>query len=131
MPMQRTKTCRVLGLLSVGSGFALLCVPGSAARLYMLPPQPPLVRALGVRDIGIGVALLTPRTAALGCSLRALADTLDLALIATEWRHRPRPFGASMLRWLGAVSLIAIAGHTRARLRAVDPQSDAGQVVRP
>lgn len=110
------RTSRILGGLSIASGAWLLCAPRSAGRVYGLPLQEPLLRLLGLRDVGVGMLLVRPATAALGCALRAGADLADVGLIAGEISRRPRAPGVSLLRLAGALSLVALSLETGRRL---------------
>jgi hypothetical protein len=73
-----------IGLLSVAIGGAMMAAPRLFGALFSLPRNRHLVRYLGVRDVLIGGALLTPASRRLGLALRALADTGDGVMIASE-----------------------------------------------
>lgn len=111
--------CRWLGGLSIASGVALACAPLPLARAYALPRRRGLMRALGLRDVCVGLMLLSPRSAAGGCTLRCVSDATDLVLISTELSRTHRGGIASALRIAGAVGLIALSAGLGGRLRRV------------
>lgn len=110
------KLTRLLGGLSIASGLALVCTPELAARAYALPRRPELLRALGLRDVCVGLALLAPPTAPLGCTLRSWADALDAGLIANERVHGRRGAFEAGTRVAGALALSALALRLRSRI---------------
>lgn len=100
---------RILGALSIASGLALAAVPTTMAEVYALPHRTRLLRAIGVRDVAIGVALLFRKSASVGCLLRGLSDAVDTGLIASEAVHRRRSASAVALRIAGALAIVASA----------------------
>ena len=106
----------VLGALSVGSGVALAVAPQQLERLYGLPRRSRWTRALGLRDIAVGLWLLRPDAQG-GLAARAAADLLDFGLIWREHGRRPQS------RWTGARLMTALlsaslAGGLRISARA-------------
>jgi hypothetical protein len=79
-----------MGLLSIGFAGAALAAPRSMSALSSLPRNRVLIHAIALRDLMIGVALLARRTRRIGFALRALADTGDGVLIATQLANRER-----------------------------------------
>jgi hypothetical protein len=94
---QRPEALRVgLAVLSVGSGIGLMCVPHAFGMLFGLPRRAGLCRALGLRDVALGVSMLS-RRARWGLAARAASDVSDALLIAREARDRPRDGTSSRL----------------------------------
>lgn len=71
---------RGLGWLSLAMGLTTLA-PGRAARLFGLGDRPRLMRAIGARDLAIGLGLLRGRNPAAWLRLHALVDLADAALV--------------------------------------------------
>jgi hypothetical protein len=108
----------LLGGLSMLSGVSLLLAPERMASMYGLPRRAWLARALGVRDVAIGVELCIESRAAGASLLRALSDTFDAGLIAAEGlRHAERAREAG-LRASGVVLLATYARLLHERLHA-------------
>jgi hypothetical protein len=102
-----------IGTLSLASGVALLLRPRPLGRLYGLPPDASLLRALGARDVLVGLLTLAPARAAWGLRGRAASDLLDGALIVWEARRRPRPLPATCGRVAVAMGSAVLAGALR------------------
>jgi hypothetical protein len=107
---------RVLGTLSVVSGAALIRFPRASAKVYALPAHPGLLRALGVRDIAVGCAMLSGRTARAGAAARGVSDCADLLLIASEVVRGRRVLRSALPRLAGAAALVALSVQLAARL---------------
>jgi hypothetical protein len=76
---------KLFAAMSVASGVALALAPDRMADVYAFPRhRPRLVRALGVRDVVIGVLLLRTGTERMGYRSRAAADAMDVALMLRE-----------------------------------------------
>jgi hypothetical protein len=112
---RRAETLRVsLAVLSAASGIGLVCAPRAFGMLFGLPVRPGLCRALGTRDLALGVLMLSPR-ARLGLAGRAASDVADALIIAREARRRPRDGTAGRLAVaaLSAASAGALAARRR------------------
>jgi hypothetical protein len=96
-----------IGLLSLACGGALLAAPRLFGALFSLPRSRTLALLLGARDVLIGGALLLPASRRVGLALRAMADTGDGVMIASEVARK----NTTPLR--GAFSL-AVAGLSAA-----------------
>ncbi len=85
---------QIAGALSVGSGIALLVAPCATARVYGLPVKPKLGRALGARDVFIGLGLcIDSRWLRWWWLARTVSDALDVGWMV---RQRVRRHGASL-----------------------------------
>lgn len=98
-----------IGWLSLAMGFTLLA-PARASRLFGLGGRPWLMRAIGARDLAIGLGLLGGQRRARWLRLHALADAADAILVAANLRsgamgHRGRAWLVVALA-SGAFSLI-------------------------
>jgi len=85
----------------------LLAAPRLFGALFSLPRSRTLALLLGARDVLIGGALLLPASRRVGLALRAMADTGDGVMIASEVARK----NTTPLR--GAFSL-AVAGLSAA-----------------
>ena len=108
----------LLGGLSVLSGVSLLLAPERMASVYGLPERAWLARALGVRDVAIGVELCIESKSAGASLLRALSDTFDAGLMAAEGLRQAKRAREAGLRASGAVLLATYACLLHERLRA-------------
>ena len=94
---------RVLGWFSIGLGLAELAMPGVLARAAGLPSRPVLMRVYGLREIGVGIGLLTSREPAPWLWGRVAGDALDIATVGSG----PLTGGTQPLRSLVSVALLS------------------------
>jgi hypothetical protein len=78
-----------LGWGSVGTGWVLLAFAGRVCRLLRLPDRTGLVRAVGVRDVIIGLGLVLGRERLPWLWARSVSDALDTAWLWKTVRERP------------------------------------------
>jgi hypothetical protein len=78
---------RIAGLLCLTSGLALVAIPRRTADLFGLPADPELCRALGWRDVLIGLGLLQRRWIRMWWFARTLSDAFDVRLMFRNGRH--------------------------------------------
>jgi hypothetical protein len=112
---QRAENLRVgLAVLSAASGIGLLWVPRTFGKAFGLPAHPGLCRALGLRDVALGLLMLSSRSR-VGLAGRAASDVTDGLLIAREARRRPRDgtSGRFAVAALSAASAAALAARSR------------------
>jgi hypothetical protein len=110
-----------LGVLSALSGASLCVRPRALARVYGLPVGARLARAIGVRDLVVGLGLLLSRTARASLLLRALSDGADALLIVAEARRKPQGRAMTSLRLLIAAGSAGYALKLRAVHRGHPP----------
>jgi hypothetical protein len=121
-----TKTeTNALGWLSLALGATALCAPLPTARLLGLPVSARstfTLRAVGVREIGVGLGLLKSQRSDVWTWLRVAGDVMDVSLLLgglAARRSRRRRLAAAV-GVIGAVLAIdAIAAVRRTRNRAV------------
>jgi hypothetical protein len=80
---------RVLGWFSVGLGLIELLMPRVIARAAGMPSQSSLVRGYGLREIAVGVGLLTSRNPQPWLWGRVVGDALDIVTLSTGPSMRP------------------------------------------
>jgi uncharacterized membrane protein len=97
---------RALGWFSVALGVAELAAPRQVSRMIGVRGRPMLVRALGVRELASGVAILVQRRPTGGLWSRVGGDVMDLALLGTAFKSP----GANARR--AAAATAAVAGVT-------------------
>ena len=78
--MDERALARGIGWASLAMGLALLA-PARASRLFGLGARPALLRAIGARDLVVGLGLLRCGDRARWLRLQALADVADAALM--------------------------------------------------
>ncbi len=83
--MQPERLIRGIGWISVAMGFAALA-PRRASRLFGLGNRPWLMRAIGARDLVIGLGLLSGRSRSRWLRIQALADAIDATFVALSLR---------------------------------------------
>lgn len=83
--MDERALARMVGWVGLAMGFTLL-TPARAARLFGLGDWPSLMRAIGRRDLTIGLGLLTHADPAPWLRAQAAADVVDAALMAAGLR---------------------------------------------
>jgi hypothetical protein len=74
---------RALGWFSIGLGIAELVMPRTMSRAAGMSPHPTLMRAYGLREIGVGIGLLFSRDPTPWLWGRVAGDALDLVTIGT------------------------------------------------
>jgi hypothetical protein len=74
---------RVLGWFSIGLGLAELAMPRAMSRAAGLSSSPRLMRAYGLREIGVGIGLLNARDPAPWLWGRVAGDALDIATVGS------------------------------------------------
>lgn len=118
---------RGLGWFSIGLGVAELLATSAMARWLGLRGREGLLRAHGLREIGVGIGLLTasnPDTAAAWMKGRIAGDAVDVATLGAALIS-PEPRSGHPL-----AGLVAVAGVTAldvACARALDAQADAAR----
>ena len=75
-----TPDIKIIGWISLAMGSVLLA-PQHAARFFGLGPRPQLMRAIGARDLIIGLGLLRNRRPSFWLRLHALADAVDATIV--------------------------------------------------
>jgi hypothetical protein len=89
---------RGLGWFSIALGAAELLAPRDMARQLGMRGEETLIKAYGLREIGVGVGILLARNPAPWVWARVAGDALDLATLAGHAgpsnRHRGSVFGA-------------------------------------
>lgn len=79
--MNASRAAHALGWFSVGLGAVQLIAPGRLSRAIGVGDRSTLMRAMGVREIAHGVAVLAPARAEPGLWSRVAGDTLDAGLL--------------------------------------------------
>ena len=97
---------RALGWFSVALGVAQLAAPRHVSRMIGVRGRPMLVRALGMRELASGVAILAQRRPTGGLWSRVGGDLMDLALLGTSFKST----GSNPRR--AAAATAAVAGVT-------------------
>ena len=107
------------GWLSVGLGLSALLAPRSICRTMGLPQRPSAVRAVGIRELVTGAALLTQPGRPSWLWARVAGDVMDLALLGSaglrkDNPHRGRTVAAlAVVASIGVGDLAASLHHTR------------------
>lgn len=107
---------RGLGWFSIALGAAELLAPRGMARQFGMRGEETLIKAYGLREIGVGIGILLSRNPAPWVWARVAGDVLDLATLAGHAgpanRQRGSVFGAiaavagvTALDWLCAAML--------------------------
>ena len=105
-----------VGWVSIASGLGLVLAPSSMARLYGLPARPWLCRALGVRDVAIGMGLVASprwRPWMLARGAGELCDGVLIGVAAIGGRPRLHRLTMAAGAWLLGAAEIALAGAGR------------------
>jgi hypothetical protein len=103
---------RALGWFSIALGAAQLLAPRRLARATGMPDHMPVMRAVGLRQITTGVALLSSARPDTWMWGRVAGDLLDAALLARTLRSNG---SAAPRAALVAVGLLAVADLALAR----------------
>ena len=115
---------RVLGWFSIGLGIAELALPGALARAAGMRSRPALVRTYGLREIGVGIGLLTSRDPAPWLWGRVAGDALDIATVGSG----PLTGGSRPWRTLVSVALLGGIALVDARCaKAAAPKPSHGR----
>ncbi|MDP9373117.1 MAG: hypothetical protein M3Q65_11835 [Chloroflexota bacterium] len=120
--MDERALARGIGWASLAMGLTILA-PTRAARLFGLGARPALMRAIGARDLVIGLGLLRRGDSALWLRLQALADATDAALVGAGLLTNTFARGRAAL-WLIAALASAWCSLSLARRR--DGRAGAG-----
>lgn len=91
-----------LAVFSLGLGLAELVAPRTLSRIAGVKASPGTMRALGLREIAGGVAMLARPASPMGPTARVAGDVMDLAVLGTAKR---RNFAARRL--LAAILVVA------------------------
>ena len=111
-----------LGWFSIGLGVAELMAPDQVARVIGVPAterSTSVLRAMGMREIGAGVAILAASNKAPGLWARVAGDALDLGLLTAGLRD------AAADGRRGAIATAGVAGVTLVDLMCARRASDA------
>lgn len=103
------KISRALGWFSIGLGAAQLLMPGSMVRLIGIRDRggaSTVMRTMGMREIGHGVAVLSRPASAASLWSRVAGDALDLALLAAA---TAQPKNDSQRLAMAAASVAGVA----------------------
>lgn len=117
-----TSLQKTLGWLSLGLGAAAILAPAATARLLGVRNSRATrrtLRAVGVRELGVGTGLLSTRRApATWTWLRVAGDAVDLALLSAAARSRgsrQKRVAGSMAAISGVLALDALAAAAQPR----------------
>lgn len=99
---------QALGWGSMGSGLILLGFGGRIGRFLGLPDRSAHLRAVGARDIIIGLGLVIRRDRRPWLWARLVSDTLDTAWLWKTVRQRPRGAGRRAAVATGGVGLTLV-----------------------
>ena len=105
-----------IGWISVAMGFAALA-PAWASRLFGLGHRPRLMRAIGARDLVIGLGLLSGRRRARWLRIQALACAVDATFVALSLRSGAVATGRGVA-WLVFAVGSGVFGWLQARQMA-------------
>lgn len=109
---------RLLGVASLGIGLMELAMPGRIARWLGIDGRRSsgVLRALGAREVGHGIDLLTHRSPTAGVRARLAGDALDGALLANAGMRTRNPGGFATVA-AAVLGVVALDLLTAARLR--------------
>lgn len=125
---------RVLGWFSVGVGVAQLLMPRAMAHAVGSRSGAGLVRACGVREIGVGIGLLTAQDPAPWLWGRVAGDVLDIASAGTGLTGSRRSRATLALATLAGIMVVdakCAAAAGRGPRVAVRDYSDRSGFPRP
>ncbi len=98
---------RALGWFSIGLGVAELVMPRSLARAAGMPNVPVLTRLYGLREIGVGIGLLTSKDPAPWLWGRVAGDALDMATVGAGLLTAGKPVRTlATLATIGSIAYI-------------------------
>jgi len=112
------KAAEALGLFSIGLGVAEFFFPRKLARLIGARPRPIRTRIMGLREIGIGVGILTSSRPGPWVKARVIGDAVDLKNLASAFHER----NSSRVRLTAATT--AVLGVTAADVIVSNQLSD-------
>jgi hypothetical protein len=98
-----------LGWLSIALGAAQLLAPRQVARAAGVPDRTPVMRAIGLREIATGVALLASKQPQSWMWARVAGDVLDAALLARTLRGNGSAAPRAALVAVGALAIADLA----------------------
>jgi hypothetical protein len=99
---------RALGWGSVGTGLVLLAFAGRVCRFIRLPGRSGLVRAVGVRDVLVGLGLVLGQERLPWLWARSLSDALDTAWLWKTVRERPHDSSRRAVIAVGGLGLTLV-----------------------
>jgi hypothetical protein len=100
---------RRMGVLSIGSGLALIGAPTPMGNAFGLPAGDALRRCLGVRDVAIGLGLLCHRRAAVTWWIaRTVSEAADATLILRNVRRNGAALARGRPKVLGALLAVGV-----------------------
>lgn len=106
--MNDIQLAKALGLLSVGLGLVELAVPRRVTRTLGLDVAPALIRLLGAREVGAGLAVLTHPDNPAPVWGRVAGDVLDAAVLATALGRGNRRRGMARGAALAVLAITAL-----------------------
>jgi uncharacterized membrane protein len=129
-PARRGDPSVGLGLAGVALGLVKLLAPRALSRLAGVGDvavAPPLVRALGAREVVVGVGLIATRRPAPWLWARVAGDVVELALLGAALR-RPR---ANRRRLAGALGVLGGVAALDAALAVAATRARASRIAEP
>jgi hypothetical protein len=114
--MDEYKLVRIVGLVSLGVGLALVAAPVRTIESFGMGERKKLGRFLGVRDLILAAGLLRSGNPAPWLRARAISDAADAALFAGGAALGASPRGRSMLGVAVAASFSAFGFALARRL---------------
>lgn len=106
--MEKEPLERALGWGSVVSGLGLLTLAHRICRLLQLPTRERNVRAVGARDVLIGLGILGQRNRRPWLWARSVSDAFDTAWLWRTVREHPRGAGRRAVVAAGGVGLTLV-----------------------
>ncbi|WNG44043.1 hypothetical protein F0U60_07995 [Archangium minus] len=106
--MDDARLQRALGWGSLGSGLVLLAFANRVCRLLQLRGRSMHVRAAGLRDVVIGLGIVTRRDRRPWLWARSVSDAFDSAWLWKTARERPRGAGRRAALAAGGLGLTLI-----------------------
>jgi hypothetical protein len=123
--MNTDRAARALGYTSLALGLTEIAAPNWLAGQMGIDEKPGLFRALGLREIASGVAILRGEKKAPGLWSRVAGDVMDLALLGVAARASSRKGG------VGAAAAMVLGITALDVLSAVKTTSEQKQSQRP
>jgi uncharacterized membrane protein len=125
------RNARLLGLFSVALGISELTASDGVARMIGLKPRASTrwtLRALGMREILSGVAILARSDSAGPVWSRVAGDTLDLALLGSSFGEARKDAGRLLAATAAVAGVTAVDAFAAARLSR---QASIQKLVQP